>query len=250
MIKRVFDLGCFHPKDNCPLTIRAFSLFDTYGADCKREKFFSQHCGGPCAMLVSFFSDITLITFGKADYEEIAQFLKFTGFSSIVSTEANAKRLFGKYDCFCLMQFAGKPQEKKHNEAVFLSNSFREQEYREIYALSGILETPFNVWYSDFALKVTKKAATGALYYKDKQLVSMALITAKCDAGAIVGCVITREHYKGNGYASMCLQALGLKLNCKIYLCCSDELKPFYEKNGFANIGRIAVIKGNAYEWI
>lgn len=250
MIKRVFDLGSFRPGDNCPLSIRAFSLFNTYGADYEQVKFFVQDSFGQSALIISFFSDITLISSGEADYEEITKFLKFTGYSSVTCSETDAERLFRGYDTFSLMKFSARPQEQEHNDIVFISNSSCEADYRRIFTLQEQKQTPFNIWYSDFALKVSKAVATGALYYKDKEVVSMALVPAKCELGAIVGSVITGECYRGKGYASKCLQALRNELNCKLYLWCSNDLEPFYEKNGYENTGKIVVVKGNEYEWI
>lgn len=140
------------------------------------------------------------------------------------------------YPGLTLMRLTG-PLPVPDARAVPLTNADVPEAYR---AMSGseILSPDDESRCADRMRAMRDGLASGFGVKEKGRLVSFAFITARNETSALLGDVYTLPSYRGRGYAAACALACAAAANREVYLLCEKPLTGFYEKLGFAVVGR------------
>lgn len=194
------------------------------------------------ALLSSVDNNFTLITTAETDFEEITEFVKFSGFSSILS---DVPLKAEKSTSFSLFKYIGCDREISEAEFVELTDKSTLNEYKEFHSL--IFEggnSDFENWYCDFSKRIVKNDAK-AIALKKNNLISVATAPMIYRNIAVISGVFTSENFRNNGYSQKTINELIRILKSinvtEIFLWCEESLESFYSKIGFQKTGSVYI---------
>lgn len=243
MIKLLNENAPFPVLDDGVFSLRQRAFFDAYGA---KERFFTVWVQTGenetvTAVITSLSGDITLSLADEADFEEINEFLRVVGFSSIFFNK--------RYSCHFNLQKSesGKIMELK-KELPKTNHVFEEPDYKAIFdLLFSENEISFSDWFTDISYRVRHSAAIVDEIKVDNKTVACALCQAMTDKKALVGSVKTDENYRNKGYATRLVTRLCATLQqrgLEVFLCReNNKNKDFYSRIGFIDCGEWVSIK-------
>ena len=198
--------------------------------------------GKTTALLSSVDNNFTLITTEKTDFEEITEFVKFSGFNSILS---DVPLKAEQSTSFSLFKYFGCDREISQDDFVELTDKSTLNEYKEFHSL--IFEgrkSDFENWYCDFSKRIVKNDAKAVALKKEK-LISVATVPMIYKNIAVISGVFTSEKFRNKGYSQKTINALIKILKSlnvtEIFLWCEESLELFYQKIGFQKTGNVYI---------
>ena len=224
----------FCDRDVFGTRIKAY--FNCYSTDYDFVKFWVQtdDNGNVTAAISRVDGDMTL-TAGNADYEELLQFVKIVGFTTIQCERAVARHFT---DDEALWGYVVELKEKTAFKEIALKENF---ELKEIYNiikaenLTGVGD--YLPWLSDTSFRINRGTATPLLGTIDGENAGCAMVLFRTDKATLLGAVATVPEYRGRGVArSLVLRLANGELengNRVELLCKSDSIVDFYKSIGF-----------------
>lgn len=101
--------------------------------------------------------------------------------------------------------------------------------------------------FETFAVDVSHRLRHGAaVAVQDKTGAALGFLF---DGGGIVNGIAVTPLSRGNGHGSRLLNRLTGRIGGRVFVCCTEENKPFYTKNGFNPCGNAAICRiGTTHE--
>ncbi len=212
--------------------IRALLL--AYGTGYDFCRFYTSENLAFCEMNGSF----VLCENGNCDFEELARFLAFHGFSEIFCSKEFGERLAAFLNCgfkaVNLMIFCGSSLE--------CSDVEKNPPLGEIYKiLSKAFAFDYEPWYVDMSHRIRHGIA------QVRKLDGSALtIQHNLNEEALLSQIATVPEKRGRGTASRLILSACAELSLsKVFVICENGLLPFYEKIGFEKIDEKIVLTRN-----
>ncbi|MBE6820607.1 MAG: GNAT family N-acetyltransferase [Ruminococcaceae bacterium] len=228
----------FLPAD--PYGARISALADTYGTAYDFALFWVQKIDGKSVAAISRIDgNATLCCCEDADFEEISDFLKASGYSTLT------------YD----MKFSGKlgiiPQKnsftvKYTGGASVCEDILSDYDKKEIYSLlceCGFELGDYGAFLADVCSRLNKSTASLAAAECDGRLCACAFALFEGRKSVLLGAVGTSPAARGRGHASKLVGTLAeMKKDKEVFLFCrNDSLADFYSKIGFEICGKWAI---------
>ncbi len=232
--KNVGNFLDFCDKDVFGTRIKAY--FNCYSTDYDFVKFWVQtdDDGAVTAAISRIDGDMTL-TAADTDLEELLQFVKIVGFTTIQCAKSIAEYLT---DDETLCGYVVRFENEKENYNINLKKNF---ELKEIYAiikaenLTGVGE--LLPWLSDTTFRLNRNTATPILAELDGENAGCAMVLFRTDKAALLGAVATVPRFRGRGVARALVTRLAneeLKSGRRTELLCkNDSIVDFYKSIGF-----------------
>ncbi|MCR4924745.1 MAG: GNAT family N-acetyltransferase, partial [Clostridiales bacterium] len=175
--------------------------------------------------------------------DELCEFLKVIGFSTVFLSYENAKRLGMKISSYGLvMQSIDRSNDYKSFNFTY------DFDFKEIYTLvksnfDNIGD--FEEWYPDISHRVRHNTCDIICISDDNQIVACAMRLFKTEKACIIGCVVTDKKYRNKGFATALVKKLSYNFDGDIYLFTEKEKNyELYKKSGFEKISRWAIGEG------
>lgn len=243
MIKLLNENTPFPSTDDGVFSLRQRAFFNAYGVN---QKFFSvwhqtDKNENVTSVITSLSGDITLALTDKSDFEEINEFLRAVGSSSIFFNK--------KYsDYFSFGNKTSGKIMKLKNELPKTDFTFTEPDYKAVFnLLFENNEVSFPDWFTDVSHRIRHDTALADTYILDGRTVACAFCQAKANNKALIGSVKTDEKYRKKGIGSLIVTRLCSYLQqngFEVYLCREENKnEKFYNRIGFADCGEWTNIK-------
>lgn len=198
---------------------------------------------GEGTLIGRYYDDLVIRTdkeLSQEAFEELALFLKASGFSRAICGEKTGKRLaecgFKSEPPDCLYEFSANKVPDRESVPDF--SELRENPpYDEVFDIlkDGFPSINHDSWYTDINHRVRHGTASVYIYGG-----STASVNSQNEAAALVTMLATKKEFRGQGDAKKLLRSLGFHffgLEKKMYILCRAELMPFYECVGFNRVG-------------
>ncbi len=228
----------FLPAD--PYAARISALAQTYGTDYDFALFWVQRIDGiPVAAISRIDGNATLCCLDGADFEEISEFLKVIGFSSLTFDAELAEKtgVLPQKSSFTVKYTGGATVS---DEVLF------DYSKKEIYSLlceCGFELGDYGAFLADVCSRLNKSTALMAAAELDGKLCACAFSLFEGEKSVLLGAVATSPAARGRGYASKLVGTLAeMKKEKEVFLFCrNDSLTDFYSKIGFEIVGKWAI---------
>lgn len=228
---RVWENSRFSEDRDNVEAMKIYALWRSYGTKYDFCRFYDADDTLICAQNGSF----AIAETGGCDLEELADFLSMNGFSEIFCSETAGKPLAEYLHCKCyqvnLMRFDG---------TGVLCNTEKDTPLEEFY---GILKTSFDIEFEPWYLDMSHRKRHGVA--RTRRLGSSVLVIQHDFFGsALLSQVATIPSERCKGGASRLISAVCAELApSSVYILCDNDLRAFYEKNGFVKINDKCVLK-------
>ncbi len=224
----------FCDRDVFGTRIKAY--FNCYSTDYDFVKFWVQtnENGDVTAAISRVDGDMT-VTAENADFEELLQFIKIVGFSTIQCNRKVAKKFTAEET---LWGYVVRFENKTENREINIKKDF---ELKEIYNiikaanLTGVGD--YLPWLSDTTFRINRKTAEPLLAEVDGNSAGCAMVLFRTDKAVLLGAVATSPEYRGRGIAGALVKRLA---NVELengrrteLLCKNDSIVEFYKSIGF-----------------
>lgn len=224
----------FCDRDVFGTRIKAY--FNCYSTDYDFVKFWVQtdDNGNVTAAISRVDGDMT-VTAENADFEELLQFAKIVGFTTIQCERAVAKHFTDDEE---LWGYVVEFKEKTEAKEIPLKQNL---ELKEIYNiikaenLTGVGD--YLPWLSDTSFRINRNTAKPLLCQLDGNNAGCAMVLFRTDKASLLGAVATVPEFRGRGVARALVTRLAneelTKGNRVELLCKSDSIVEFYKSIGF-----------------
>ncbi|MCH5208293.1 MAG: GNAT family N-acetyltransferase [Oscillospiraceae bacterium] len=202
------------------------ALLQAYGTGYDFCRFYSAEG----LIMARFYDEFVICTFGNADFEELCEFLSFSGFLKIFCSEytgeiLSKKLTFNNYK-LNLMRLSVISNEA-HEQISELSLS-------EAYS---ILKTSFEIDYEPWYLDMSHRVRHGISWYYGFNG-SVLCVQHNLCGEALLSQIATIPEMRNKGNASSLIKAVCQKMSeIEVFLLCEDKLLDFYKKAGFEHYG-------------
>ncbi len=224
----------FCDRDVFGTRIKAY--FNCYSTDYDFVKFWVQtNDNGDVTAAISRVDGDMTVTAENADCEELLQFIKIVGFSTIQCNRKVAKEFTADE---ALWGYVVRFENKTENRPVSLKKDY---ELKEIYNiikaanLTGVGD--YLPWLSDTTFRINRKTAEPLLADVDGNAAGCAMVLFRTDKAALLGAVATYPEYRGRGIAGALVTYLAnneLAQGRRTELLCkNDSIVDFYKSIGF-----------------
>ncbi len=228
------DFLLFCDRDVFGTRIKAY--LNCYSTDYDFVRFWVQtdEDGNVTAAISRVDGDMTLSAY-NADYEELLQFVKIVGFSTIqcnrsVALEFTADETLWGY----VVNF----ENEKDNIPATLKSDYELKEIYDIIKaenLTGVGD--YLPWLSDTTFRINRDTAKPLLCEIDGKNAGCAMVLFRTDKAALLGAVATVPYFRGRGVARALVTRLAneeLANGRRVQLLCkSDSIVEFYKSIGF-----------------
>ncbi len=230
------DLAFLSFCDRDVFGTRIKAYYNCYSTDYDFVRFWMQTDdeGNVTAAISRVDGDMTLSA-EKADYEELLQFIKIVGFTTIQCDRSVAANFTAEET---LWGYVVNFENKRENKDIALKKEF---ELKEIYGiikaenLTGVGE--FLPWLSDTTFRINRGTAKPLLCEIDGENAGCAMVLFRTDKAALLGAVATVPKFRGRGVARALVTRLAneeLENGKRVQLLCkSDSIVDFYKSIGF-----------------
>lgn len=218
----------------------------TYSADSAAVRFWVQRNDEDIitAAVCRAYDSVVMSAEPDADFEELWQFLKIIGFSTLSCEESVCQKLglsptrSGNIVRFehLLKPLRGEAQMPRYPDL------------RDVYSL--LVSSGFDrlggrdEWIADVSRRMNRNTAQWSVIYSGKTLAACACALFVADSAAFLGCVAARENMRGRGFGGEAVLTLAERYSSdgrRVELFCKDgSIVEFYKKSGFAPVGRWA----------
>ena len=224
----------FCDRDVFGTRIKAY--FNCYSTDYDFVKFWMQtdEDGNVTAAISRVDGDMTLCAY-NADCEELLQFVKIVGFTTIQCNRETAKSFTADE---VLSGYVVRFENKTDEREVALKKHFELKEVYEIIKtenLTGVGD--YLPWLSDTTFRINRNTAEPLLAEVDGKAAGCAMVLFRTDKAALLGAVATSPCYRGRGIAGALVTRLA---NRELadgrrteLLCKNDSIVEFYKSIGF-----------------
>lgn len=224
----------FCDRDVFGTRIKAY--FNCYSTDYDFVKFWMQtdEGGNVTATISRVDGDMTLCAY-DADFEELLQFVKIVGFTTIQCRRDVAKNFT---DDETLWGYVVRYENITAGRDVVLKDDY---ELKEIYNiiksanLTGVGD--YMPWLSDTTFRINRNTATPLLAEADGKAAGCAMVLFRTDKAALLGAVATVPEFRGRGIAGALVTRLANKEleegKRTELLCKNDSIVDFYKSIGF-----------------
>lgn len=225
----------FLPSD--AFAARITALAHTYGFEQSFAMFWVQRDGEkPVAAISRVDSSMTLCCTEKADYEELAAFIKAVGYSALIANEESISKLgFDASKSSYIVEYKGETVPDKNG---VLWDCDKKAVY-DLLCDCGFEMGDYGSFLADYCSRLNKGTARLAAF-EENELLACASALFIGDKSVLLGAVATRKSARGRGIASKLVTALAeSEKEKKVFLFCrNDSLLDFYKKIGFECVGR------------
>ncbi len=217
-----------------------------YSADSAAVRFWIQQNDGAAitAAVCRAYDSVVLCAAPDADFEELWQFLKMIGFSTLSCEESVCRRLgLSPTRSGNIVRFEQLLRPLR-GEAL----TPRYPDLREVYSL--LVSSGFDrlggrdEWIADVARRMNRDTARWSVIYSGETLAACACALFVADFAVFLGCVAAREDMRGRGFGGEAVLTLAERYSSegrRVELFCKDgSIVEFYKKSGFAPVGRWA----------
>ena len=203
--------------------------------------FYVQECDGiVTAALCGIDGAATLCCDAGADLEELRAFLAAWGFETVQCAEETARALGVSGETGCVVRFFA--EDHIHTTPPRLWTAV-DTDYAALYALltrCGFALGAFDPWRADLSLRLRRGTAEIATVLRDGALAATVSALFITRDAVLLGAVGTDPAQRGQGLAGDAVGAMARRYTAKgrrVELLCRPALLPFYEKNGFVQVG-------------
>lgn len=202
--------------------------------------------GDITAFIVKFYGNVTVFTDGTSDDEEIREFLRAIGYSSLLSNDCNVfSDPVGRTGCVMGLDAGAlcKADVTTDEFSVIDGETFTVDDYRDFYRVlmknnPGYVGTSEEDFILDFSHRTRHGISCPVELCVSEEIVSTAAAMCIAPSSVFFGAVSTNENCRGKHYAFTLIRYLCEKYNDKaIYLRCEKSKKAFYEKAGLHFLG-------------
>lgn len=197
------------------------------------------------AAVCKVYGSAVLCVADAADFDELLQFLKVTGFSVLSCELSVCEKLgFEPVRQGNIVEMRAVPEYKTQNATI--------KEYPDLPKLYTLLTASgFNLgnsgdWMADISARMRKGAAQWCVVKKESDIKACACALFITDDAAFFGCVASDVTCRGEGLGSDVVLTLAKKfcVDKRVNLFCKDGgIVDFYKKLGFSVVGRWAEIE-------
>lgn len=202
------------------------ALLEAYGTDYDFCRFYTAEG----LIIARFYDEFIVCEFGEYNFEELCEFLSFSGFSKIFCSEEAGKLLSEQLSL----------NSKKLNLMRFSEASSKALEQISELSLSeayGILKTVFEFEYEPWYLDMSHRIRHGISRFYGYNGSVLCVQHDLCGE-ALLSQIATISEMRNRGNASGLITAVCRKLNeSEIFLLCEDKLLNFYKRIGFDQCG-------------
>lgn len=201
------------------------ALLQAYGVKYDFCRFFVSDFFILCEMNGSFVvSEIA----EDGDFDELADFFAFSGFSEIFCSESLGKRLALCCNCNIeivnLMRFCGEAE---------ISETAEVEKSPPLDDVFSILKTAFNIdyesWYADMSHRIRHNVAAARTLGN-----SALIIQHNLNGEALLSQIATAPENRNRGNAKKLIKSVCAELSpSEVFVICEDSLKDFYRNIGF-----------------
>lgn len=187
------------------------------------------------AGICSHGGEIVLWSTLRADYEELAEFIKTIGYTNILCRARDVVSL-ELFACACGQVWRRDPIEANVCE---YEKPEKKADYKELFELLEI-KGEFDEWFADISHRINKGTAEMRFIRKDGKIISTASLLHIDGDRALLGAVATHKDYRKQGLAKSLINSFGEKT---VYLRCLPYLNGFYQNLGFKSVDVWAEVK-------
>lgn len=192
-------------------------------------------------------NNAVILANGRCDFEELSCFVASSGFNTILTDEATAKKCgFKDYQIKDVFYF------NLDNEYIAVSSEADSKRIYELFSSCFPESYPaeknsYLSWLSDFMFRKNRGLARLKAVIGGETLCAAAVTGAEFEKAAVISSVACRSDCRKMGYGKAVTLALAGELkaeNKKVYVISKDrDTAAFYLKLGFKNCGRAAYIE-------
>ena len=220
---------------------RTLGYHKTYGTERNDVGFYAQMCGDRCTGVLSYaFGSGALTVTPDADHTEWREFVQFSGIRTLLCAKQTAQVMdFVNEDSGHILRYSGTDRTPEAQGVTPRDASFS---YREVYDLlrtCGFDLGAYDVWLSDFALRVQCGAAQ-ALCIREDTAVATASVLFQSESAVYLGAVGTHPDFRGRGYAGDLVLRLA-QCGKRAEILCKPHRVTFYESLGFRRNGEFTI---------
>lgn len=205
------------------------ALLFSYGLKYDFCRFYVGESHTGCAFLGELNGSFVLSECGDCDYDELAEFLAFSGFSEIFCSESAGEGLSELLPCHLqkvnVMRFEGEAISCGIESDPSLDNVYT------------ILKTAFDIEYEPWYLDMSHRVRHGVSGFRMLNG-SVLAVQHNINGEALLSQVATIPEMRGKGTARRLISAVCAELSSSsIFVICEDKLLEFYRKLGFRRTG-------------
>ncbi|MCH5195186.1 MAG: hypothetical protein J1F28_00645 [Oscillospiraceae bacterium] len=227
MIKRVYSPDELSELPKIGIEAQKIrALLQAYGTGYDFCRFYSAED----LIIARFYDEFVICTFGNGDFEELCEFLSFSGFSKLFCSEESGKLLSEKLrlnrESLNIMRFSGNLCEAPEKVS--------ELSLSEAYS---ILKTSFEIDYEPWYLDMSHRVRHGiSRFYGFNG--SVLCVQHNLCGQALLSQIATFPEMRNRGNASSLITTVCRMLSpSDVFLLCEDKLLDFYRKVGFEQCG-------------
>ncbi len=234
----------------CAASVRIQSLFGSYGCKFDFLRFYEQVIEEKTVAAISIMDgQATICKIGNADFDEIIDFLRVIGVNQVFSNEnlplekiengTEMRKSISGGDVIsgqsgqdsggsdCLPKYS-----ETHSDDVKLSEIYN-------FMSTYFAMSPFDGWYADISHRIRHGGAV-AVYQSGGCATAI-----KCKHGALISGICVDGNGRRKGLGSHILQGIIRKSGAYHIFTLVEDGGPreFYEKNGFAPVGKFSTYK-------
>ena len=224
---------------------RIAAYLGCYGDGYDFVKFWVQYRGEKLTAVIGRIDgDATLCAGDEADFDELAYFLRLTGFSTLQCESRALEKLGFAPSAHGNVVRAVRLRET--NARLQLKNSFEPKEIYDIICAAGLVgEGGYLPWLSDYTMRLRAGCTEALLAVCEGRNASCAMSLFETETAVLLGGVATLPEFRGRGLAGGLvtrLAAQGLARGKRTELLCrADSITGFYKGLGFEVVNEWSV---------
>lgn len=218
-----------------PVGATIVTKLDAYTLDSGIQYFWYEENGGKITAAFNRDGSLMSICGKPISNEEAAEFINFTGCSSVISEYHPSLPDFKTKRDSVLKLTSALPQENAVNVTsedikdlfAVIYNDKSEEERRSL----------FENWFPDSSLKIRRGLISGRMIKRNSSVVSCSLTSGETQSCAVISSVATLPQQRRNGYGKTCVLSLSnflISSGKAVYVITdSEKNKKWYESMGF-----------------
>lgn len=237
LIEEKLQLNTFRVMDI--YAVRILSLLNAYGCKYPFARFYRQvNDQKEVTAIISYLdNDVTVSFSDYADLNELSEFIKVIGFSSVLCDE---KLIVSEnYESGAVMKSASSIEVSLPYIMI--------DEYPPLFDLYNFIdygESNFEAWYVDINHRIRHGAAKAVTLNVNDEIISSAIFSSIYENSAILTGVQTKPEFRNMGYGSALVSAMCCDFGGTVYLMRENgRNESFYQRLGFKNIGKWRIYK-------
>ncbi len=240
MIEMINDLCGFDAYCKTDIySVKIKSLLKTYGCKYSFAVFYRQVNEDKkiTAVLSKLDNDFTLSFTEESNVEELSQFFKIIGYSSLLSD--SCFQMNENYSEGAVMVTGIK--KEIHASGIVIN---RYPKLLDLFNLVDYDSVDFESWYVDLSHRIRHNCACAATAEMDGIPVSSAILSSIYNDDAVLTAVQTIPDYRKKGYASALVSEMICDIKGSVFIMREENKnESFYKNIGFINCGKWRMYK-------